>query len=71
MALHSSGVSVESCVQLSPGVAMRHETDPVNHQAMLCFGAADEYVLILDQDCLRQVIELASKALSDLDGEAR
>jgi len=67
MALNSSGVSIESWVQLAPGVAMRHETDVLNQQAMLIFGGGDEYVLILDRDNLAQVVDLASKALAELD----
>jgi hypothetical protein len=71
MALTSSGVSIESWVQLAPGVAMRHETDLLNQQAMLCFGARDEFALILDRDGLAQVVALATKALAELDGPDR
>jgi hypothetical protein len=67
MALNSSGVSVESWVELGQDVTMRHETDLLNQQAMLYFGNRDEYVLILNRENLRQMIALATKALSDLD----
>lgn len=67
MALNSSGVSVESWVELGQDVTMRHETDQLNQQAMLYFGNSDEYVLILGRENLRQVIALATKALSELD----
>jgi hypothetical protein len=67
MALNPSGVSIESWVQLAPGVTMRHETDVLNQQTMLCFGPGDEYVLILDRENLRQVVALANKALAELD----
>lgn len=71
MALNSSGVSIESWVQLSQGVPMRYEIDRLNQQAMLCFGAQDEYVLILDKENLRQMLTLAGQAMSDLDGQGR
>jgi hypothetical protein len=60
-------VSIESWVELGQDVSTRHETDLLNQQTMLCFGSQDEYVLILSRDNLRQVIGLATKALSDLD----
>ncbi|TCO52422.1 hypothetical protein [Actinocrispum wychmicini] len=69
MALNSSGVSVESWVELGQDVTMRQETDLLNQQAMLYFGNADEYVLILGRENLRQVISLATKALSELDAK--
>lgn len=67
MAFTSSGVSIESWVQLDPGVAVRHETDLLNQQVMLCFGARDEYVLILSRDNLAQVMALGAKAMVEFD----
>lgn len=67
MTLNSSGVSMESCVQFGPGVAMRFESDSLNHEVALYFGSQDEYVLIMSDDSLRQVLKLAMLALSDLD----
>jgi hypothetical protein len=68
MALHSSsGVSVESCVQLGQDVTMRYETDALNKQVALYFGNGSEYVLILGQENLKQFLELGARALSDLD----
>lgn len=72
MALNSSGgVSIESWVELAQDVPVRYATDLLNRQAMLYFGAQDEYVLILGRENLRQVIELATRALSDLDAAGR
>ncbi|MET0133533.1 MAG: hypothetical protein ABW215_08055 [Kibdelosporangium sp.] len=64
-------MSIESWVELAQDVPVRYATDLLNRQAMLYFGAQDEYVLILGRENLRQVIELATRALSDLDAAGR
>ncbi|MFR9730205.1 hypothetical protein ACL03H_13320 [Saccharopolyspora sp. MS10] len=66
MVLHrSSKVSVESFVDLAPGVPMRHEVDELNDRITLFFGR-DEFVLHLGHETLANVVEAGTRALSEL-----
>lgn len=70
MALYKqSGVSIESWVEMTDRVPMHYETDPANNQATLYFGQDNDYVLVLNQDNLAQVISLGVKAISDLEDQ--
>lgn len=46
---------------------MRYELNELDVRATLYFGQGDSYVLSLYRDDLARVIDLASRALSDLD----
>jgi hypothetical protein len=50
-------------------VPARREVDHRNDLATLFFGAQDNYVLYLGRENLRSVVELAGKALAELDAE--
>lgn len=67
MAQHwSSGVSVESWVQIDDRASARCEVDAANDAATLYFGEREDFVLHLGRDNLRSVAELASQAHAEL-----
>jgi hypothetical protein len=60
-----SRVSVESWVELARDVNVRYEVDTLNDEATLYFGNAD-YVLTLSRENLIQVLDLGSRAATEL-----
>ncbi|WP_019853138.1 hypothetical protein [Actinopolyspora mortivallis] len=70
MSLRRAGeVSVESYVEMGPGVAVRCEVDRLNEQASLAFGGRESFVLSLDRTTLEQLVTLGSRAVAELDTE--
>ncbi|KAA2250138.1 hypothetical protein F0L68_39020 [Solihabitans fulvus] len=68
MPLYSlSGISVSSWIEMKQQVPARYEVDHLNECATLFFGTHDDYTLDLQRENLRQIIDLATKALSELD----
>ncbi|RCW40034.1 hypothetical protein DFQ14_113117 [Halopolyspora algeriensis] len=58
-----SGVSVESYVEMRPGVSVRCEVDRLNDQATLSFGAREDFMLLLDRNALVQLVDLGTRAI--------
>lgn len=61
-----SKISVESWVEMEDDVSVSHEIDRLNDNATLYFGR-NEYVMVLSRENLRQVIDLGTQALADLE----
>ncbi|MGH3432128.1 MAG: hypothetical protein ACRDQB_04750 [Thermocrispum sp.] len=67
MALHwSSGVSVESWVEIDQRATTRCEVDVLNDSATLFFGEREDFVLHLSRDNLRSLADLAAQAHAEL-----
>ena len=62
-----SGVSVETWVEMEDTVPMRYEACALNTNATLHFGHGSEYALTLGRDNLRQLVDLATEAIAELD----
>jgi len=68
MALYTQpGVSVETWVEMTHTVPMHFEACALNDNATLHFGQSSEYVLTLGRDNLRQLLDLATQAIAELD----
>jgi hypothetical protein len=64
---HHSGVSVESWIDLSNDVDIRHEADPLDNKATIFFGSHDDYVLNISRKNLEQVISVCTTAIAELN----
>ncbi|EWC62674.1 hypothetical protein UO65_2026 [Actinokineospora spheciospongiae] len=60
-------MSVETWVEMTHTVPMRFEACALNDNATLHFGQSSEYVLTLGRDNLRQLVDLATLAIAELD----
>ncbi|MGH7868931.1 MAG: hypothetical protein ACREP9_15170 [Candidatus Dormibacteraceae bacterium] len=66
---HESKICVESWMEMAREVPVRHEVDRLNEQATLYFGAHEDYVLTLGRKNLHQFVDLATKAITELEAE--